>query len=269
MIGCEREEEAGRGRAVRENRLGRLGLPLHPAQTRLWPCGRPSTTPQSGQGPASLDVLGLTCSWRRPRTGHWRLGCKTRRASLRRAQQALDDWCRRHRHQPVKAQHAARGRRVRGHGHAVGVHGHFPSLWRRVAAPKRAWDTWVCRRRQRQRLTGERLTELLRPMPRPCPRLTVRIWGVEPRGTSTEEPDGGNLLVRLWRGAGVGNLPAYSTKHFCAAPQEHPSAPCRRPHRATVPPACPAPVEEGGQGYPGAKAVGRAVGDTPGARDAD
>src|SRR4029077_8704935 len=34
--------------------------------------------------------------------------------------------------------------------------------------------------------------------------------GGEPRVTSTEEPDGGNLLVRIWRGAGVGNLPAYS-----------------------------------------------------------
>ena len=32
--------------------------------------------------------------------------------------------------------------------------------------------------------------------------------------TSAEEPDGGNLLVRIWRGAGVGNLPAYSTTVF-------------------------------------------------------
>jgi hypothetical protein len=34
---------------------------------------------------------------------------------------------------------------------------------------------------------------------------------MSPRATSTEEPDGGNLLVRIWRGAGMGNLPAYST----------------------------------------------------------
>src|SRR5262250_74356 len=37
---------------------------------------------------------------------------------------------------------------------------------------------------------------------------------VEPRATSAEEPDGGNLLVRIWRGAGTGNLPAYSTTVF-------------------------------------------------------
>src|SRR3989441_9802198 len=45
------------------------------------------------------------------------------------------------------------------------------------------------------------------------------ILGPEPRVTSTEEPDGGNLLVRIWRGAGVGNLPAYSTTAFWRRPR--------------------------------------------------
>jgi hypothetical protein len=31
------------------------------------------------------------------------------------------------------------------------------------------------------------------------------------------EPDGGNLLVRSWRGAGLGNRLAYSTSPFCVA----------------------------------------------------
>src|SRR5438105_1518453 len=35
-----------------------------------------------------------------------------------------------------------------------------------------------------------------------------------PRATSAEEPDAGNPLVRIWRGAGTGNLPAYSTTAF-------------------------------------------------------
>jgi hypothetical protein len=41
---------------------------------------------------------------------------------------------------------------------------------------------------------------------------------MSPRATSTEEPDGGNLLVRIWRGAGMGNLPAYSTTAFSRRP---------------------------------------------------
>ena len=178
IIGFEREDDAWRVRAVLEKRLGRFGLTLHPDKTRLLPFWRPSTTQQSGQGPASFDFLGCTFSWRRPRTGHWRMGCKTRRASLRRAKQAIYDWCRRHRHQPVKAQHAALGRRLRGHFNYFGVNGNFPSLLRLVEATKRAWYKWLCRRSQRKRLTWERFTDLLRQMPLPRPRITVRIWGV-------------------------------------------------------------------------------------------
>jgi RNA-directed DNA polymerase len=178
IIGFEREDDAWRVRAVLEKRLGRFGLTLHPDKTRLLPFWRPSTTQQSGQGPASFDFLGFTFYWRRTRTGHWRMGCKTRRASLRRAKQAIYDWCRRHRHQPVKAQHAALGRRLRGHFNYFGVNGNFPSLLRLVEATKRAWYKWLCRRSQRKRLTWERFTDLLRQMPLPRPRITVRIWGV-------------------------------------------------------------------------------------------
>ena len=103
---------------------------------------------------------------------------KTRRASLRRAKQAIDDWCRRQRHQPVEAQHAALGRRRRGHCNSCGVSGNVRSLLRLVEATKRAWYKWRYRRSQRQRLTGERLADLLRQKPLPHPRITVRIWGV-------------------------------------------------------------------------------------------
>jgi hypothetical protein len=63
------------------------------------------------------------------------------------------------------------------------------------------------------------------------PRLRKVVGRESPRVTSTEEPDGGNLLVRIWRGAGVGNLPAYSTTAF--------STDCVRPPPATLLPPCP------------------------------
>jgi len=177
MIGFEREDDARRVLAVREQRLGRFGLPRHPDKTRLWPLWRPPTTPQGGQGPATFDFLGCTLYGRRTRPGHWRMGGKTRRASLRRAKQAIDDGCRRQRHQPVEAQHAALGRRRRGHCNSGGVRGNFRSLLRLVEATKRVWYQWRCRRSQRQRLTWERCTDLLRQKPLPHPRSTVRIWG--------------------------------------------------------------------------------------------
>src|SRR5215813_1435374 len=178
IIGFEREEDARRVLAVLEKRLRRFGLTLHPDKTRLLPFWRPPTTQQDGHGPAAFDFLGFTFYWRRTRTGHWRMGCKTRRASLRRAKQAVYDWCRRHRHQPVEAQHAALSRRLRGHCNYFGVSGNFGSLQRLVGATKRAWYKWLCRRSQRKRLNWERFTDLLRQMPLPRPRITVRLWGV-------------------------------------------------------------------------------------------
>jgi RNA-directed DNA polymerase len=178
IIGFEREEDARRVLAVLDKRLERFGLALHPDKTRLLPFWRPPTMQQSGQGPATFDFLGFTFYWRRTRTGHWRMGCKTRRASLRRAKQAIYDWCRRHRHQPVEAQHAALSRRLRGHFNYFGVSGNVQSLLRLVEATKRAWYKWLCRRSQRKRLNWKRFTDLLRQRPLPHPRITVRIWGV-------------------------------------------------------------------------------------------
>ena len=176
IIGFEREEDARRVRVVLEKRLKRFGLTLHPDKTRLLPFWRPPTTQQSGQGPATFDFVGFTFYWRRTRTGHWRMGGKTRRASLRRAKQALYDWCRRHRHQSVEAQHAALSRRLRGHFNYFGVNGNFQSLLQLVGATKRAWYKWLCRRSQRKRLTWERFTDFLRQRPLPRPRIMVRIW---------------------------------------------------------------------------------------------
>src|SRR5438093_245111 len=107
IIGFEREDDAQRVQAVLEKRLGRFGLTLHPDKTRLLPFWRPPKAEQHGKGLATFDFLGFTFYWARSRKGHWRMWCKTRRASLRRAKKAIYDWCRRHRHLSIKEQHAA------------------------------------------------------------------------------------------------------------------------------------------------------------------
>ena len=87
------------------------------------------------------------------------MGCKTRRASLRRAKTAIYEWCRRHRHLPVKEQHAALYRRLQGHFNDFGVSGNYHSLMLLVEATRRAWYKWLCRRSQRQHLNWERFTD--------------------------------------------------------------------------------------------------------------
>ena len=227
LLGCAREDDARRVLAVLGTRWGRFGRARHSDKTRRLPLWPPPKAQQQGNGPATCDFWGCTVSWRRTRHGHWRRWGQTRRARFRRATTSLSDGCRRHRHRSIKAPHAARSIRVRGHCNDVGVSGNLRSVRRLVEATQRAWYKWRCRRSQRQRLTWERCSDLLRQCPLPRPRSIVQLWGVSPRVTSAEEPDGGNLLVRLWRGAGTGNLPAYSTSPF-SPPRRRRCAPAPR-----------------------------------------
>jgi group II intron reverse transcriptase/maturase len=177
IMGFERQDDAHRVQAVLGKRMARFGLTLHPDKTRLLPFGRPSRRQQSGKGPATFDFLGFTFYWTRSRRGRWRLGCKTRRSSLRKAKTAIQDWCRRHRHLSIQAQHAALCRRLQGHFNYFGVNGNLKRLQQLVGAAKSSWFKWLRRRGQRRPLTWKRYNELLRWWPLPRPRVTVQIWG--------------------------------------------------------------------------------------------
>jgi group II intron reverse transcriptase/maturase len=175
VIALEKLSDAERVMTVLSKRMGRFGLTLHPDKTRLLPFGRPTST--SRKGPATFDFLGFTLYWRRTLQGRWNMWCKTRQARLRRAVQAVADWCRRHRHQPVRVQHAALVRRIRGHFNYFGVNGNTESLGKLVRQVERAWLKWLRRRSQRTRLNWERFKELLQRFPLPSPHVMVQIWG--------------------------------------------------------------------------------------------
>jgi len=175
VIGCELREDAERVMAVLPKRMGRFGLTLHPDKTRLLCFERPKGG--NGKGPATFDFLGFTHYWRRTRRGRWTMWCKTMRMRLRRAIQSATDYCRRHRHEPVKTQHAALVRRIRGHFNYFGVNGNLRSLKNLAYAVKRAWLKWLRRRSQRVRLNWKRYSALLQRFPLPAPRIYVQIWG--------------------------------------------------------------------------------------------
>jgi len=177
LFAFEHESDARRVQAVLGKRLGRFGLTLHPDKTRLLPFGRLPQSSSSGKGPATFDFLGFTFYWKRTRSGRWGMACKTRGASLRRAIVSVYEWCRGHRHQPVKAQHLALCRRIQGHFNYFGVSGNSRSLLLVYEAAKRSWFKWLCRRSQRKRLDWQRFAAMLSRHPLPRPRITVRIWG--------------------------------------------------------------------------------------------
>lgn len=177
IICFELREDAERVMGVLGKRLARFALALEPTKTRLVPFRRPPPAQKRGSGPGAFDFLGFTLFWRRTRRGGWHVGCKTRYARLRRAIEAVYDWCRRHRHEPVGVQHAALTRRIRGHFQYFGVNGNQRSIGRLYRHACKAWFKWLCRRSQKKRLTWPRFVDLLRDFPLPVSRVYVQIWG--------------------------------------------------------------------------------------------
>jgi group II intron reverse transcriptase/maturase len=102
IIGFEREEDARRVRVVARQAAGRFDWPCTRTRTRLLPFLASATGQQSGKGPATFDFLGFTFYWTRTRTGLLADGVQDSAGEPETAKQALYDWCRRHRHQPLR-----------------------------------------------------------------------------------------------------------------------------------------------------------------------
>jgi RNA-directed DNA polymerase len=176
VLGFERQDDAQRVLAVLGKRMERFGLQLHPEKTRLLDFRRPLRSQGEGKSPTTFDFLGFCWYWRRTRRGNWSVTCKTRRARLARAIQAVHAWCRENRHQPVKQQHAMLTRKVQGHINYFGVNGNMDSLERFLLQVRRSWFKWLNRRSQRACLTWARYQALLRDLPLPRARIVVSIW---------------------------------------------------------------------------------------------
>jgi RNA-directed DNA polymerase len=145
VIGFECREDAERVLAVLTRRMQRYGLTLHPDKTRLVPFRQPPGGQQSGKGRGTFAFLGFTLYWRRSRRGRWYLACKTRRARLGRAIQAVYAWCRSRRHEAIGVQHAGLRSRLQGHSNYFGVNGNLKSLACLRWHARRAWHKWLGR----------------------------------------------------------------------------------------------------------------------------
>jgi RNA-directed DNA polymerase len=182
VMGFERPEDARRVLDVLHRRMARYGLTLHPDKTRLIPFARPLRRSTRRSGAGSFDFLGFTMHWCRTRRGSWRLGMKTRKARIRTALKAIGEWCRRHRHLPLKEQHATLVRRIGGHFRYFGVNGNSRSLNQVRYYAARIWRKWLRRRshKARRTLTWERFRAYLAAHPLPPTRVYVQLWARAP-----------------------------------------------------------------------------------------
>lgn len=176
VIGFQRRDDAERVMAELGQRLARFGLELHPGKSRLLDFRRPSGDQKGGKGPGTFDFLGFTHYWRRSQGGRWYMATKTRSARQRRAIKSIYDWCRRHRHLSIPAQHNALRRKLQGHYDYFNVRGNAQCIGRVAYFSRRAWYKWLRRRSQRKRLNWDRFNDLLRDFPLPEPAATKSLW---------------------------------------------------------------------------------------------
>lgn len=175
VIGFAVEEDARRVLEVLSKRFAKYGLTLHPDKTRLVRFTRPR---DDDEPPDTFDLLGFTHYWDRGRKGNWVVKRKTMGGRLGRALRRISAFCRAHRHDPIRVQHAALVDRVQGHYGYYGITGNYRRLAAYLHSVERIWQRWLSRRSQRARIRWPRFRALLRVFPLPQPTIVHSIYRV-------------------------------------------------------------------------------------------
>lgn len=179
LIIFERKGDAQRVLNVLPKRLAKYALSLNSDKTQLVDFQRPDrrATQSAGNGSdtgsrtGTFDLLGFTHYWAKSLNGHWVVKRKTAADRFRRSLRRIADWCRRHRHDPVREQWAALRQKVAGHFGYFAVIGNSEAVYsfrRRVGC---VWRKWLSRRSQRAELSWVAMNRLLARYPLPQPRL--------------------------------------------------------------------------------------------------
>lgn len=174
VIVFEREDDARRVMDVLPKRFGKYGLRLHPKKTRLVPFRRPSPPPRGDDGPVSFNLLGFTHFWAKSRKGNWVVKRKTMSARFSRTLRDIATWCRTHRHLPLREQHVALSRKLRGHDAYYGITGNSPMLAALRNWVRRIWLKWLARRSNRP-WNWDRMARVLAAFPLPPGRAMHSI----------------------------------------------------------------------------------------------
>jgi group II intron reverse transcriptase/maturase len=123
VLGCAREDDARRIRAVMPKCVARFQLTIHPPKTRLV-AFQPPRQPDGGvRGDGTCDCLGQPHDWTRERRGYWVIKRRPAKKRLRRAMRAVWHWGRTPRHDPWRAQDRQLCQKLRGYDQDDGIRG--------------------------------------------------------------------------------------------------------------------------------------------------
>jgi group II intron reverse transcriptase/maturase len=153
-------------------RLGKFGLALEPAKTKLVEFGRFAqghAAKRNRTRPETIYFLGFTLYCTRNLKGNFKVGLRTEKSRLKRSLLHLKDLMQRMRHLPVREQVFNLNRALRGHYAYYGIAGNFRALQRVYRVVERFWYKMLCSRSRKGHFPWEvfhRIKELF-PMRRP------------------------------------------------------------------------------------------------------
>lgn len=149
-------------------RFGQYGLTIHPEKTKLVDFRRPVPSDKAD----TFDFLGFTHYWGKTRKGGTAVKRKTCAKKMRKALGAIDDWCKKNRHRPLKRQHEKLCQKIQGHYAFYAITGNSRALGEFFDQARQCWRKWLSRRSSKKAMTWERYNALIHgPYRLPPPRI--------------------------------------------------------------------------------------------------
>ena len=179
----DNQQDAERVLEVLPKRLGRFGLELNLKKTRLMHFHRPRKGSPAGTKWIHSEVfqfLGFTHFWGRSRRGRWVVKRRTAGDRLSRSLRTVADWCRWHRHEPVREQHRQLSRKLVGHYNYYGMTGNWNRLAQYRYEVSRIWRKWLDRRTRPGTMPWKRFRQLLEHYPLPAVKIYHSVYAAKP-----------------------------------------------------------------------------------------
>lgn len=168
VCGLETEEDARRFYKELEERLGKFGLEVAAAKTRVIPFSR------YRRGESSFEFLSFEFRWGTDRQGRARLKRRTSRKKFRNSVKRAAEWCKKNRHLRMKQQFKQLNAKLRGYYNYYGVNGNYDSLNEFYHQLKRLHLKWLNRRSQCPSYTWDGYLALTQHFTLAQPRIVGR-----------------------------------------------------------------------------------------------
>src|SRR6516225_9378589 len=168
IVGFQHESDARRFLDEMRERLRKFALTLHPGKTRLIEFGRFAAERRQRRGlgkPETFNFLGFTFICGKTRAGKFQIKRKTRRDRMQAKLKMIKEEMWRRMHQPIPAQGKWLRYVVNGYFnyHAVPTNARALHVFRHQIAD--LWRRTLRRRSQKDRMTWERMTQLVDDWP--------------------------------------------------------------------------------------------------------